>query len=124
MFDSVRALAVYVQDTEKARDFYTRVLGFEVESEVGPDLFFLRSPNGNIRIHLEGGKNPTFADRDSCRLSFFLRSAEPASVIHERLEAAGVTLLQDSPQQVDDATACFQLVDPDGNIVEVCGPML
>ncbi len=101
MFSAVGALAVYVTDKEKAKEFYTTVLGFEVAVDLGPDLCFLKSPNGAIDVYLEGGMTPSAVDRRTCRLSFFLRAEESAAV--------------------DDDTACFQLLDPDGNIIEVCG---
>jgi catechol 2,3-dioxygenase-like lactoylglutathione lyase family enzyme len=121
MFKSIGALAVYVTDKERAKQFYTTVLGFEVAVDLGPTLCFLRSPNGAIDIYLEGGKQPATADSEHSRLSFFLRAERPAVQVFASLREAGAQLLQDEPQQVDDHTACFQLVDPDGNIVEVCG---
>ena len=121
MFKSIGALAVYVTDKERAKLFYTTVLGFEVSADLGPTLCFLKSPNGAIDIYLEGGKKPAHIDNQTSRLSFFLRSDESASATFAALRNAGGVLLQDEPEAVDDSTACFQLLDPDGNIIEVCG---
>jgi lactoylglutathione lyase len=121
MFERIGALAVYVTDKERAKEFYTSVLGFEVAADLGPDLCFLRSPNGAIDIYLEGGKKLTQISDQSTRLSFFLRAEASADSTFARLRNAGVKLLQDEPEAVDDTTACFQLRDPDGNIIEVCG---
>ena len=104
MFQGIGALAVYVTDKERAKEFYTSVLGFEVVADLGPNLCFLKSNNGEIDIYLEGGMKPVTADSQTSRMGFFLR------------------LLQEEPKAVDDNTACFQLLDPDGNIVDVCGP--
>jgi predicted enzyme related to lactoylglutathione lyase len=121
MFDAVTAVAVYVTDKERAKSFYTEVLGFEVAVDLGPELCFLRSKSGKIDVYLEGGMKPAAVDRSSSRLSFFLRTEEPARETHAKLREAGVKLLQDAPEAVDERTACFQAVDPDGNILEVCG---
>jgi hypothetical protein len=44
-----------------------------------------------------------------------------ADETYAALRESGVTLIQKEPNPVDDKTACFQLLDPDGNILEVCG---
>ncbi len=121
MFKSIGALAVYVTDKERAKEFYTSVLGFEVTVDLGPTLCFLKSPNGAIDIYLEGGMKPAEVGQDTTRLSFFLKAQAPAQEIFESLSKAGAHLLQEQPEPVDDNTACFQLLDPDGNIIEVCG---
>ena len=117
MFSSVGALAVYVTEKERAKEFYRRVLGFEVVADLGPSLCFLKSPNGQIDIYLEGGMKPADTDASTARLSFFLRAEAPAAVVFSTFQQAGVRLLQDAPQSVDEDTACFQLLDPDGNII-------
>jgi len=121
MFERIGAVAVYVTDKERAKKFYTGVLGFEVAHDIGPDLCFLRSANGRIDIYLEGGMQQRALDNRTCRLSFFLHTGEPAAVAFGRLKAAGVKLLQGAPEAVSDDTACFQFEDPDGNILEACG---
>lgn len=121
MFDRVRALAIYVTDMERAKEFYTKVLGFRVSAEVGPTLCFLKSRSGDIDLYLEGGKKPGSIDSESCRLSFFLGPKKSAFETYEALRAANVRLLQEAPEFVGDDTYCFQFLDPDGNIIEVAG---
>ena len=121
MFTRVRSLAVYVTDMKKAKRFYTKVLGFEVSAELAPNLCFLRSKSGNISIYMKGDNKPAFIDSQTTRLSFFLQAKDSASETYATLKAAGVKLLQESPEFVGDDTACFQFEDPDGNIIEVSG---
>lgn len=121
MFKSVGALAIYVTDKPSAVVFYTEVLGFEMAADLGPDACFLRSPIGAIDLYVEGGMKPSSADDQTARLSFFLRAEGSARATFDALREAGVQLLQDEPQAVDDDTACFQMLDLDGNIIEVCG---
>jgi len=123
MFKGIRTVVVYATDKTRAQEFYTRVLGFEVAHDLGPELAFLRSRNGEVYIYLEGGKAPASADAGACRLSFFLEAEKTAAEAHAELRAAGVRLLQEGPEPVSDADACFQFLDPDGNIIEVSGKL-
>ncbi len=121
MFTRIGALAVFVTDKERAKEFYTDVLGFEVAADLGPDLCFLKSKSGAIDIYLEGAKRRSDIDAQNSRLSFFLRTESSAAEAFTMLREAGARLLQEAPEAVDDETARFQLIDPDGNIIEVCG---
>lgn len=121
MFTSADTLAVYASDMERAKKFYTDVLGFRVRADLGPSLCFLESENRKIDIYLESGMKPAQLDNQTCRTSFFLRAEKTAAETYAALKAAGVKLLQENPEPVSDDLACFQLLDPDGNILEVCG---
>ena len=123
MFKSINTFAVYVTDKEKAMKFYTDILGFEVSADLGQDLCFLKSRNGKISIYLEGGMKQSTCDNQTCRLGFFLEAEETAEKAFESLKNAGVTLLQEQPEKVDAKIACFQFLDPDGNIIDVEGSL-
>lgn len=114
MFTDVSCLAVFVTDYERAKAFYTDVLKFRVRVELGPDLCFLVSESGRVHIYLEGGYEPACA-----RLGFFLEAAAPIFDTYKTLEAAGVQLLDEGPEQVGDDRYSFRFADPDGNIIEV-----
>jgi catechol 2,3-dioxygenase-like lactoylglutathione lyase family enzyme len=121
MFTDVSCLAVYVTDYERAKSFYTEVLGFDVRVEPGPELCFLVSKSGEVNIYLEGGYEPSSVNERTARLSFFLEAEESVFETYEDLKAAGVELLQDAPEQVGDDRYVFRFADPDGNIIEVSG---
>ena len=121
MFKSINTLAVYVSDMERAKGFYTGILGFDVRVDLGPNLSFLVSRSGKIHIYLEAEKEPKPADSGATRLSFFLRTEESAHETFEALKEADVTLLNDSPEEVGDGVWTFQFKDPDGNILEATG---
>jgi catechol 2,3-dioxygenase-like lactoylglutathione lyase family enzyme len=121
MFIDVSCLAVYVTDYERAKRFYTDVLGFDVRVELGPNLCFLVSKSGGVNIYLEGGYEPSAADDRTARLGFFLDTEKSVFETYEDLKAAGAELLQDAPEQVGDDRFVFRLADPDGNIIEVSG---
>ena len=121
MFEDIKTVAVYVTDKERAKEFYTRVLGFELVVDLGPDLCFLRSKSGAISVYLEGGMQPSTTNNRATRLSFFLQAEQSAADTYAALKGAGVRLFQEAPEPVDENQACFQFADPDGNILEVCG---
>lgn len=123
MFESASTLAVYVTDMARAKKFYTEVLKFEVSADLGPELCFLKAQSGKFYIYLKAGNTPHPVDDTMCRLGFFLRSKKSATETLAQLKSAGVTVLQDEPEQVGDDTACFQFKDPDGNIIDVAGSL-
>ena len=108
MFKGVKTLAVYVTDKERAKKFYTEILGFEVSSDLGPNLCLVKSRSGSLYIYPEGGKKPSSIDSETSRLSFFLEAENSATETYDALESAGVKLLQEAPQLVGDETYCFQ----------------
>ena len=112
MFERIGALAIYVTDLKKAKNFYSEILGFEVSADLNPNLSFLRSKSGHINIYMEGEKKQDLINSQTCRLSFFLQAEKSASETYACLKA---------PEPVGDETACFQFKDPDGNIIEVSG---
>jgi catechol 2,3-dioxygenase-like lactoylglutathione lyase family enzyme len=121
VFKEVRTLATYVTDMARAKQFYTKILGFKVRADVHPGLYFLESAGGRIDIYLEAGMKPAAVDNQTARLSFFLETESTAVETFARLKAAGVRLLQDGPEEVGDGIFCFQFLDPDGNVLEACG---
>ncbi len=123
MFESASTLAVYVTDMARAKKFYTEVLEFEVSADLGSELCFLKAKSGKFSIYLSAGHKPQSVDNKTSRLGFFLRSRKPAAETMVQLKAAGATVLQDTPTQVADDTACFQFKDPDGNIIDVAGSL-
>lgn len=123
MFRSVQAVAIYVTDIERAKGFYCGLLEFDLVVDVTSDLSFLRSRSGKIHVYLAGGCKPGSVTSDATRLSFFLQSDQPANELYDRLRAAKARLLQEAPEQVDEQKLTFQLLDPDGNIIEVVGPV-
>lgn len=121
MFESASTLAVYVTDMTRAKKFYTEILQFDISADLGPELCFLKSKSGKFYIYLKGGYKPCAIDSRTSRLGFFLRSEKSAAETLAQLKAAGVKVLQETPEQVADDTACFQFEDPDGNIIDVAG---
>jgi predicted enzyme related to lactoylglutathione lyase len=121
MFTHVRALAVHVTDLERAKRFYTEVLGFELRVQVSPTLCFLNTRAPGINVYLEGGHRPSTVDRETARLGFFLQLDGPVHAAYDRLKERGVEMLTDAPEEVGDDVWTFPFADPDGNILEATG---
>jgi len=121
MFTSINTIAVYVSEMEPAKKFYTEVLGFEVKHDLGPTLCFLISRSGDINVYLEAGYARGSVSKASTRLSFFLRTEKSVKETFDALKTAGISVLDDAPQQVGDGVFVFQFLDPDGNILEATG---
>jgi catechol 2,3-dioxygenase-like lactoylglutathione lyase family enzyme len=121
LFTRSPSLVVKVTDLERAVRFYTEVLGFRLRVRLGPGLCFLASEGGGIDIYLEGGCTRPAAGPEAARLGFYLETREPARAAFDRLKAAGVRVLGDAPEQVDDETLVFDFEDPDGNVLSACG---
>jgi catechol 2,3-dioxygenase-like lactoylglutathione lyase family enzyme len=121
LFENITTVAVYVSDADRAKKFYTEILGFQVAADIHPNLCFMKSESGRINIYLEGGKSCASVDEGTCRLSFFLQAEKSAQEVFDHLRSEGVKLLQEAPELVGDDTYCFQFEDPDGNILEVAG---
>ncbi len=121
MFKGANTLAVYASDMERAKAFYTGVLGFEVRAEPAPDLCFLVSGSGELHVYLEAGHEKHRLEEDACRVSFFLQTEGSAFDAFQTLREAGVELLDDAPEEVGENTYAFRFRDPDGNILEATG---
>ena len=121
MFETVRTVAVYVSDIEPARRFYVEILGFELRVQVHENLCFLASASGKVHVYLEGGHRPAPAGPDATRLSFFLETEGSAREAFDRLKSAGVTLLEEAPEEVGDGVFVFRFLDLDGNVLEATG---
>ena len=107
---------------EKAKQFYTNILGFEIGADIPQaNLCFLYSKNRKLSIYLKAGNKSFLIDNQTCRLSFFLEAEKTVKETFDELKKAGVEILQKEPEQVADDTFTFQFLDPDGNILEVVG---
>ena len=121
MFASVNTVAVYVSDMERAKRFYTEILGFKIKYDIGPTLCFLVSESGNINVYLEAGNKPAAVNGESTRLSFFLWTVNTVRETFDELKVKGVTILDKEPEEVGNGVYVFRFLDPDRNILEATG---
>jgi len=117
---------VFVLDQERAKDFYTRTLGFEVRNDVSMDGFrWLTvgpSEQPDLNILLARPDPPMFSAEDAELLrGLVAKGAMGAGVIetddcratYEQLKARGVTFLQEPAERPYGIEALFR--DDSGN---------
>lgn len=132
--DRIDHVVLLVNDLKKASDFYCEVLGLWVErwrDEIG--LVQLRAGSSMVDLQLNSKKNrgktgPKGAGRDSLpgqnmhHFALNLRSFND-SAVRKYLKSRNVTMSKTRTLYgADGLGKAIDVVDPDGNIVELKGP--
>jgi len=107
-------LELTVKDMEAAKDFYTRVLDFQIEKVENAEYIALR--NGHARIGLS--THSDLHDERVGRGVEIVLEVEDVGQFHERAQSAGPTsiaALKKEPWGLTD----FSVVDPDGYFIRV-----
>ena len=110
--------SILIADVERSRDFYTRILGLEVDASRPPlsfdGIWFRVGPQAIHCLRLDSPDpvhgRPAHGGRDR-HVCLAIRSLAP---LIQRLEAEGVPY---SPSR--SGRAALFLRDPDGNVIEV-----
>jgi predicted enzyme related to lactoylglutathione lyase len=108
MITGLGTVNLFVEDQERAKAFYTEVLGFEVRNDATLDGFrwLTVAPRGqrNVEFLLAVPQPPMFSPEDAANLrSVLAKGAMPGGVLltddchrdYEALKAKGVTFIQD-----------------------------
>ncbi len=119
LITGVKFVAVYVDHFETNFEFYNKVLGLEKAYEMGGNACFFHLGK-NFGLYLEGGNKKNEIDRKTMR-STFVMQVESATATFEKLNKAGVKLVQDAPVDMGEGEFWFQFYDPSGNILEILG---
>lgn len=116
----LRHVALNVQDPQRSKDFYTRVLGMEVEWEPDPDNVYLTScGHDNLALHrAEGvgqtGRGTQFLDH----IGFMVPSMAEVDVWYEHVKACGAEIVKEIKTHRDGARS-FYFKDPDGVVIQL-----
>lgn len=114
---------VYVNDQEKALDFYTNVLGFEKRQDapMGEGLRWLEvaPPGSPVIVNLIHGYGGWEPDRVGKSTGIILTANDVRATV-EDLRAKGVAVTME-PQSLDWGTNAM-IADPDGNSFVIGGP--
>lgn len=110
-----------VRDVEATRDFYSRVLGMEVE-EFGGGRQALKFGRQKINVHQAGNEfEPKAEEPTPGAGDFCLVTDVPLERVVEHLDSCGVELVE-GPVERTGALGRMESVyfrDPEGNLVEV-----
>ena len=109
--------ALLVESFDACVDFYTRLLGMEVEWHPDEDNIYLTSGSDNVAIH----RATTPAADSGQRLDhigFILNRIEDVDVWHKFLVDRG-TPIETEPRTHRDGARSFYCRDPDGTLVQL-----
>jgi catechol 2,3-dioxygenase-like lactoylglutathione lyase family enzyme len=111
---------VFVRDMPAMRHFYSEVMRFPIERELGPDWIEHRVGSNILalaRPHIAKGDLPTPAGSASLQLAFRVAPADVPACEAE-LKARGYAILSPATDQSWGHRTLF-FRDPDGNILEI-----
>ncbi len=114
----LRHVALFVTKLETCADFYTRLLGMQIDWQPDPDNIYLTSGHDNLALHRAP---PAFNPAKHQRLDhigFFIKKREDVDLWHAWLLAEGADI-RALPRDHRDGTRSFYCADPDGNIVQL-----
>ena len=123
MSQGIHHVAVRVTDLERSIAFYERHFGLQVASRMtlgsGADIAFLAHPAGGAQLELIAGlTDHLLGDGLVHHVAF---GADDVPALFERLRAAGVPTLEDTPQTLTNGRQLFSCRGPDGERLQVSG---
>lgn len=114
----LRHVALFVERFDEAVDFYTRLLGMEVEWRPDSDNVYLTSGNDNLALHrFLGAERPPAVQRLD-HVGFIIDSMDQVDQWYDFLKAEGVRL-KSQPKTHRDGARSFYCLDPDGTVVQM-----
>ena len=123
----LRHLALNVIRLDDTVDFYTRLLGMQVEWQPDADNYYLSSGNDNLALHRTGDARQTDMKEEAVRnkasqaldhLGFIIDVADDVYAWFDFLKQENVEMLTEVKDHRDGARS-FYCKDPDGNSVQI-----
>ena len=115
----LRHLALNVVKLDDAVDFYTRLLGMEIEWQPDADNYYLTSGNDNLALHrVSAEKTDKNTQQALDHLGFIIDIADDVHAWFDFLKQEGVEMLTKVKDHRDGARS-FYCKDPDGNAVQI-----
>lgn len=114
MITQIATVAVYVEDQQKAKDFWTNKVGFEVKVEfpMGPNAYWLEVGPANAQSHLVIYPKNMMPGSENHKASIVFASEDVLGT-YEKMKANGVAF-KGEPQEMQWGTF-VQFADEDGN---------
>ncbi len=113
----MRHVALYVQPLEACLDFYSRLLGMEIEWQPDADNVYLCSGNDNLALH-RSGDAPADKGQRLDHIGFILPDMEAVDAWFRFFTAEGVKTLTE-PKTHRDGARSFYCEDPAGTVVQL-----
>ena len=113
----LRHLALNVINVDSSVDFYTRLLGMEIEWQPDADNFYLTSGNDNLALHRAESATP--ADVQVLdHIGFILKTPDDVDDWHQFLKANQIEM-KSEPRTHRDGARSFYCVGPQNVIVQM-----
>lgn len=112
----LRHAALFVQNLDGCVEFYTRLMGMEVEWQPDPDNYYLSSGNDNLALHR--ATEPHGSGQRLDHIGFIIDDPDDVDVWHQHMVGHGVEIAQ-PPKTHRDGARSFYCRDPDGTLVQI-----
>lgn len=112
----IRHIALKVRDIARSTEFYTRVMGYEIEWHPDPKNIYLTSGMDNLALHED-----LPASSSESRLDHFgilVSKPEIVDEWSEWIKNQGIKILKE-PKTHRDGARSFYFSDPDGNVIQI-----
>ena len=109
-------VALYVGNFQETEDFYTDVLGMEVEWRPDDDDVYLTSGSDNLALHRR--KKDGEAESRLDHIGFIIDAIDQVDAWFEYMKEKGVRILT-QPRTHRDGARSFYCEDPDGTKVQL-----
>lgn len=114
----LRHLALNVSKLDACVDFYTRLLGMEIEWQPDEDNYYLTSGNDNLALHRAKQGREKNGIQSLDHLGFIIDKAPDVNHWYDFLKQEKVEMLTEVKDHRDGARS-FYCKDPDGNAIQI-----
>lgn len=114
----MRHVALQVRDLNACEQFYTGLLGMQVEWRPDADNVYLTGGSDNLALHRSTSTPADASQQRLDHIGFLLRHIEQVDDWHAFLKEQGVPIVA-APRTHRDGARSFYCQDPDGNRVQI-----
>lgn len=113
----LRHVALFAQNFEVCVDFYTRILGMDIEWQPDPDNVYLTSGCDNLALH-RARKSLPATDSRLDHIGFIVNTPAEVDSWFVYMQAKNV-VIDMPPKTHRDGARSFYCQDPDGNHIQI-----
>ncbi len=115
----MRHVALFVRDLKACEEFYTKLLGFEVEYRPNPQNVYLTTGSDNLALHqVVSGHQRDEAGQRLDHIGIFLKSPDDVDLWYQFLVDMKVPI-RTEPKTNEDGTRSFHCYDPDRTVIQL-----
>ena len=114
----MRHIALFVENLEETQQFYTALLGMQVEWQPDTDNVYLTSGNDNLALHRYRGQIQEAENQRLDHIGFIIDTMDEVDSWHQYFVANGVNILA-VPKTHRDGARSFYCSDPSGTVIQM-----